>query len=239
MNLFKFVRTACLPFVLCALCLMGCSDDGTGYVRAGEDPQEEPGKPSGTIAVKQKALQVSSKIHQGLFTLARAYALVLDSDLGVVDTLEASSTDRNTIKFPEHDFPSPYVKVVVEGWFHLWYAPMSMNGKFEMITDMQDVSNPRIDLMTHIDARLVENLVKKQGYSFGEAKKKAMSIVTDAFLFSASDSLPAEAFTRSYDEIAGLYACARTSLTESSTVPVRKASLRIISFRIGSVQIPY
>ena len=219
MSLSRFIANACALSFSCILLLAGCSfDDGPGYERAGDDPGESASMPSAATVIAQRELRVRNGVHSGLFTPASAYIVVLDSSLSPVDTLVANSTDitkKTTIQFPAYDYPSPYVKVVLEGWFHLWSVPSSINGRFEVISDITEDFELRVDLMTHLDASLVKKFVK-DGESFSGAKRKAMRVVSDEFGFTYHESYPAERYERTYNEIAGLYAYLMRDKTDDS-----------------------
>ncbi|MBO4437210.1 MAG: hypothetical protein J5791_10060 [Fibrobacter sp.] len=209
MNLFKFAYAACLMLFLGSLCLMGCSD-GTGYSHAGGDAKEVEGETvPGDYALKNREFIVYNKMPVTWFTAdSRAVAYALDSSLNVIDSVEGSAGDagRFTFRFPEHDYLTPYVKIKLNYMVHIWMpVTAGRNVWLETITDLSEVTQPRIDLMTHLDVAMVKDLVM-QGYSFSEAKKRAMQDVAEAFHFTEQDSIPAEVYARRFDEVAGVYA---------------------------------
>ena len=217
MNLFKFVHAACLMLFLGSLCLMGCSD-GTGYNRAGVDSKIEDDTTPEDYALIGKSFRVRNMAPNAWFIPdSRTVAYVLDSSLYVIDSVEGYPVDasRSEFEFPAHDYKSPYVTVSLSYATRIMWPTTANRIYFSVITDISEVENPRIDLMTDIEAPMIWEFVS-EGYSFSEAKKMAMQDVAKAFHFTEQDTLPAELYARPFEEIAGLYAYLLRGLSESS-----------------------
>ena len=217
MNLFKFVHAACLMLFWGSLCLMGCSD-GTGYNRAGVDSKIEDDTTPEDYPLIGKSFRVRNMAPNTWFIPdSRTVAYVLDSSLYVIDSVEGYPVDasRSEFEFPAHDYKSPYVTVSLSYATRIMWPTTANRIYFSVITDISEVENPRIDLMTDIEAPMIWEFVS-EGYSFSEAKKKAMQDVAKAFHFTEQDTLPAELYARPFEEIAGLYAYLLRGLSESN-----------------------
>lgn len=217
MNLFKFAYAASLPLVLGALCLMGC-DGGSDYNRAGVHSKIEDEATPEDYALVGKSFRVRNMAPNAWFSPdSRAVAYVFDSSLYVIDSVEGSPVDasRSEFEFPAYDYKSPYVAVSLSYATRIMWPTTANRIYFSVITDISEVENPRIDLMTDIEVPMIWEFVS-EGYSFSEAKKKAMQDVAKAFHFTEQDTLPAELYARPFEEVAGLYAYLLRGLSESS-----------------------
>ena len=86
----------------------------------------------------------------------------------------------------------------------------------EAVSDISNIAEPNVNLMTHLEVPLVEALVG-EGYPFSVAKKLAMRRFIENFGFK-QESLPAESVGRAYDETGSLLALFMRNYTDSSFV---------------------
>ena len=202
-------RLATGMFLLFALVAGGCYYEDAYYENAGTDYTTVNNHDLlGDLPLDNRMLEGIIDVPSKVFTPTRATLTVLDSALHAEDSLNGKlAMSRDTVRymFPSNDYIFPYVKIAVEG---RWRMPDSTEEivAFETISDISEVSSPRVGVMTHVEIPMLKRLVK-EGYPFKAAKRVAMRELEETLGFShESVGLPAESYGRAFDEEAFIYA---------------------------------
>lgn len=208
--------------LLFALVAGGCYYEDTYYENAETDYTTiSEHDLSGEYPLKTRLLQgkitFPSSANTGAFVPEKIRIIQLDSSLAPYDSATGTlNTGREiSFKMPTRDYRFPYVKVRVKGkWKFLDSTAVPLT--LEAVSDISNIAEPNVNLMTHLEAPLVEALVG-EGYPFSVAKKLAMRRFVENFGFK-QESLPAESVGRAYDETGSLLALFMRNYTDSSFV---------------------
>ena len=208
--------------LLFALVAGGCYYEDTYYENAETDYTTiSEHDLSGEYPLKTRLLQgkitFPSSANTGAFVPEKIRIIQLDSSLAPYDSATGTlNTGREiSFKMPTRDYRFPYVKVRVKGkWKFLDSTAVPLT--LEAISDISNIAEPNVNLMTHLEVPLVEALVG-EGYPFSVAKKLAMRRFIENFGFK-QESLPAESVGRAYDETGSLLALFMRNYTDSSFV---------------------
>ncbi len=208
--------------LLFALVAGGCYYEDTYYENAETDYTTiSEHDLSGEYPLKTRLLQgkitFPSSANTGAFVPEKIRIIQLDSSLAPYDSATGTlNTGREiSFKMPTRDYRFPYVKVRVKGkWKFLDSTAVPLT--LEAVSDISNIAEPNVNLMTHLEVPLVEALVG-EGYPFSVAKKLAMRRFIENFGFK-QESLPAESVGRAYDETGSLLALFMRNYTDSSFV---------------------
>ena len=178
-----------------------CSDSYT----AGTDEQSE-----GIVAIKDR--KIAGVSQKGPFLVGSSVSIQELDGHTLVQTgrsfKSSVKSDRGNFVVSGVNLSSQYAFLEVNGYYRNEYTGKTSEGMIFLnaITDLKNRDHVNVNLLTHLEADRVLNLVQKQGLSFASAKKQAEMEIFSSFGFIGSQWTPEDMDIFSSDNGAALLA---------------------------------
>ena len=199
MVLYKFISNfAILAF---GFVFWACAEDYT----AGTSEESE-----GIVAIKDR--EIAGVSQKGPFLVGSSVTV---QELDGLTFVQTGKSFRAGVKNNQGDFVikgvnlvSQYALLEVEGYYRNEYTGKTSEGMIFLnaITDLRNRDHVNVNLMTHLEADRVLNLVQKQGLSFAAAKKQAEIEIYSSFGFIGTQWTPEDMDLFSSEDGAALLA---------------------------------
>lgn len=166
--------------------LGGCSSDPDS---AGSEPRKQSGKPVKT--------NVDGHVQKGPF-ITGTKITVSELDAELVQTGRAFNTtmedDTGAFEVRGVSLSTSYARIEADGFYFDEVRGKVSDSRITMFSyaDLSDRSTVNVNLLGHLEASRIENLLVKDGKSFAEAKKQAHEEVLAIFEIDPSDVPAAE-----------------------------------------------
>ncbi|SHL25413.1 FISUMP domain-containing protein [Fibrobacter sp. UWH4] len=158
-----------------------CSENNT----AGGTSEEA----EGIVAIKNR--EITGVTQKGPFLVGSSVAI---QELDGETLVQTGRSFKTSVKSDLGDFSvknvnlaSQYALLEVTGYFYNEVTGKKSEGMISLnaLTDLTNRNNVNVNVLTHLEADRVLNLVQKQGLSFAEAKKQAESEIFSSFGFTS------------------------------------------------------
>ena len=197
--MYKFISNfAILAF---GFVFWACAEDYT----AGTSEESE-----GIVAIKDR--EIAGVSQKGPFLVGSSVTV---QELDGLTFVQTGKSFRAGVKNNQGDFVikgvnlvSQYALLEVEGYYRNEYTGKTSEGMIFLnaITDLRNRDHVNVNLMTHLEADRVLNLVQKQGLSFAAAKKQAEIEIYSSFGFIGTQWTPEDMDLFSSEDGAALLA---------------------------------
>ncbi|MBR4348184.1 MAG: hypothetical protein IKP90_04515 [Fibrobacter sp.] len=191
---------------------LACSENNT----AGGTSEEA----EGIVAIENR--EITGVTQKGPFLVGSSVAI---QELDGETLVQTGRSFKASVKSDYGDFSvksvnlaSQYALLEVTGYFYNEVTGKKSEGMISLnaLTDLTNRNNVNVNVLTHLEADRVLNLVQKQGLSFAEAKKQAESEIFSSFRFTGNLGSPEDMDIFSEESDGALYALSVLMLGDGS-----------------------